>query len=211
MKSNITPTAIAIIEDHVGFGEMIGRTLCSASELRSFIVIPTCAEARRHLPKISPSLVVIDNRLEDGRGIDLLGELRVHLPAARWLLYSGYASAQTLRLAISRGIDGAVAKRSPLQVLHDAVSAILGGQRFFCEIVSKELRDFENSPAVTLNETDRRIVALVGSGYEAKEIAALIGLAHKTVLNSLVSIRQKTGAQTMVQIAEFAKANEINR
>lgn len=196
---------VVIVEDHLALSEAIGRAICSVSDQRSTVVLDTYLEALLQLPVLAPDLVILDNRLEDGTGIDLVGRLRLVIPATRWLLYSGYASATTLRKAIANGIDGAVAKRSPLRVLLEAVDSILSGRRYFCDVVSKELHSTEGLLSESLTTTEKKIAGLVATGLEAKEIAAILGVAHKTVLNALVSIRKKTGLDSTVRISDYAR------
>lgn len=46
-------------------------------------------------------------------------------------------------------------------------------------------------------------------GITSSQLAAALGLAHKTVLNDLVSLRHKTGAQSMVHLADYVKAHGL--
>ncbi len=80
---------------------------------------------------------------------------------------------------------------------------MLAGHRFFCEKSSALLH--LRYDCVTLTSTERKIMKEVAAGREAKEIASIIGVAHKTVLNDMVSIRRKTGADSLVQISDYAR------
>lgn len=192
-----------IIDDHAGVAAIMSRALGQSLHCTMLPPIGSCAEASTRLPKEKPDLVILDNQLEDGRGVDLLKGQKSRLPQTRWLLYSAYMSPPRLHEAIALGIDGTVSKRAPAEVLMRAAKALLAGQRFHCAITSQTLRDTQ--PSVALTKSEQEILRLVAAGYEAKEIAADLGLAHKTVLNELVAIRHKTGAQTHVQLAEYAK------
>ena len=192
-----------IVEDHAAFAEMTEATLRRDLSLSVDASISTFAKAIVQLPALSPNIVILDNRLEDGTGLGLVRSLKKVIPRTRWLLYSGYASASTLREAIDVGVDGAVSKRAPLPVFFEAIEALLAGRQFFCEFTTKEMR--ENDEREKLSSTENQIIKLVASGLEAKEIAAIIGVAHKTVLNSLVSIRRKTKTESLVQISDYAR------
>ena len=196
-----------VVDDHKGLAEMTSRCLGERLPVTMLPTISTFAEAMARLPKEAPDIVILDNRLDDGRGVDLVPALKGRLPQTRWLVYSAYASPHALSEAIALGVDGAVSKRAPTQVLDKAVMELLAGNRFFCEISSRALRECPETKA--LSPTERRILQHVAIGHEAKEIAAALGLAHKTVLNDLVSLRHKTGAESMVQLAEYAKAHGL--
>jgi DNA-binding NarL/FixJ family response regulator len=92
-------------------------------------------------------------------------------------------------------------------VIAQAVQAVLAGHQFFCATIARNLKAASELKAIS--ETERRILELVAAGYEIKEIAAVLGLAYKTVLNDFVSIRRKTGIHSLVGLAEFAKMHGL--
>lgn len=196
---------ICFVDDHTAIAEATMPVLLSQVGGEFGGIITTFSEAVKTLPLISPALVILDNRLGDGTGIEIVRQLRAVLPDTRWLLYSGYASGRTLTEAISVGIDGAVAKRAPLLVLINAAKTLLCGCRFFCDVSAAELRALPGTSLLT--PLEQKILEQIALGYEAKEIAACVGVAHKTVLNSLVVLRRKSGTVSMVQLADFARAN----
>lgn len=196
-----------VVDDHVGVAEMTSRTLGQRLHCTMLPPITSFAEGMALLPSAAPDVIVLDHMLGDGRGVDLHAALKGRLPEARWLLYTAFASATLLRAAIGGGIDGTVSKRASVLVLALAVKEVLAGRRFYCEITAGELRRHPENKQLT--PTELRILPLIAAGLEAKEIAAEIGLTHKTILNDLVSIRHKTGAESMVEIAEYAKRHGL--
>ncbi len=196
-----------VVDDHTGIAQMASRALQEHLSVEIIPPISNFDEALTVLPALKPDLVVLDNRLVGGRGIDLLPPLTWRLPQTERLLYSGYLSPRILMEAVALGLDGAVSKQAPANVLIEAATQLLAGHGFFCEAASRCLRQ----PPIFKNftPTERRILEQIVSGYEAKEIAAILGLCHKTVLNDLVVLRRKTGTQSMVDLAEFAKAHGL--
>lgn len=198
----------AIVDDQVSVGEMTELNLRQELGLSAGVFIQTVAEGMALLPKLKPDIVILDNRLEDGCGMELLLELRGRLPHTRWLLYSGFLSGRILEEAILAGVDGTVAKRAPLSSLVTAAREVLAGRKFFCEITSAALRaGFDDQKLTT---TEREIIKHVAAGLEFKEIASKIGVAYKTVLNVLIVIRRKTGAESMVQISDYARKHGLS-
>lgn len=186
---------------------MIGVVLRAKFPGAAVFSLSTSAKAKEVLVHLNPSLVILDWRLDDGTGLDLIRLFRAQLPQTRWLMYTGFASASTLNDAIAAGIDGAVAKRSSLAVLKTAIREVAAGNRYFCEITSSELR--RGTELRAFSDRERSILGYVAMGHPAKEIAAMLGLSHKTILNYLVGIREKTGAGSMVQLADFARAHGL--
>jgi DNA-binding NarL/FixJ family response regulator len=182
---------IVVVDDHVGVAEMTSRMLAGALHCDALRPMTSLAEATTRLPREAPDLVLLDNRLEDGRGVELFTRFKRTLPDTRWLMCSAYLSAHTLHEAFALGINGTVSKRAPKHVLVHAAREVLAGRGFQCEFTARELR--ETPACKALSDSERRILRLVADGCEAKEIAAELGLSQKTVLNNLVSLRQKSG------------------
>jgi len=133
----------------------------------------------------------------------LLVPLGWQLPATKWLLYSGYLSPRLLLDALVVGINGAVSKRADEATLIAGVEQLLAGRSFFCPVASQALR---RTPVVEgLTPTERHLLEQIAAGKEAKASAAALGLSYKTVLNTMISLRRKTGAESMVDLAEFAR------
>ena len=198
---------VVVVDDHTGIAEMVGRTLVERLPIDMLPTIATFAEALATLPTAKPDLVILDQRLGEQRGIDLLPPLDWRLPQTKWLLYSGYLNQRIVLEAVALGVSGAVSKRAPEHVLVAAVSQILAGQGYFCEGAARFLR--ESAALKGFSPTECRILEQIAAGNEAKEIAAALGLSHKTVLNDLVELRRKTGVQSLVDLAEFAKAHGL--
>lgn len=169
-------------------------------------MIQTISDGLNLLPQLQPDIVILDNRLEDGCGTELLRVLHGKLPKTRWLLHSGYLSASILEEAIMAGATGAVAKQEPLTTVISGVERCSRATDF-CEKSSALLRIRYDGERLT--STERLIAKEVAAGREPKEIASILGVAHKTVLNELVSVRRKTGTHSLVQLADYARKHGI--
>jgi two-component system, NarL family, response regulator EvgA len=197
----------AIVDDHPAFAEITENALRVSLGLQAGVLIQTISDGLQLLPQLQPDIVILDNRLEDGCGTELLRVLQGKLPKTRWLLHSGYLSARILEEAIMAGATGAVAKQEPLTTVISGVRALLAGHGFFCEKSSALSRIRYDGERLT--PTERLIAKEVAAGREPKEIASILGVAHKTVLNELVSIRRKTGTHSLVQLADYARKHGI--
>ncbi len=103
----------AIVDDHFAFAEMTEQALRLSLNLQAGVLIETVAHGMAQLPRMKPDIVILDNRLGDGCGMDLVSALQVKLPKTRWLLYSGYLSARILEEAILAGVNGRSPSRHP--------------------------------------------------------------------------------------------------
>jgi two-component system response regulator RegA len=92
---------LMIVEDD----EPLRRRLTRAFEDRGFEVrgVATAAEAEALAAEDAPELVVLDLRVADGHGLDLIPKLRAVDPATRIVVLTGYGSVATAIEALRRG------------------------------------------------------------------------------------------------------------
>ncbi|HLZ89329.1 MAG TPA: response regulator [Puia sp.] len=80
--------------------------------------------AREFLEKEQPSLIVLDNRLPDGLGIDFIGYLKAQYPAIKILMISG-VDIEAKDAALEIGADTFLSKPFTQSQLTSSVSSLL--------------------------------------------------------------------------------------
>lgn len=80
---------------------------------------------------VSADLVVVDLNLPSGSGLDLIPQLRLVNPAARYLMLSQDDPAVLGPAARAAGASGYLRKGVPSRVILDAAIDILGGGEHF--------------------------------------------------------------------------------
>jgi two-component system response regulator RegA len=100
------------------------RSMARALERRGFEVFPAdgVAEARALAQEHQPEFAVLDMRLTEGSGLDLVSNLRELRPEVRIVIVTGYGNIATAVAAIKAGAVDYLAK--PVDA-DDVVSALL--------------------------------------------------------------------------------------
>jgi len=100
------------------------RSMTRALERRGFQVLPAegLAEARDHAHAHTPEFAVLDMRLAEGSGLDLVRTLRELRPEIRIVIMTGYGNIATAVAAIKAGAVDYLAK--PVDA-DDVVDALL--------------------------------------------------------------------------------------
>jgi two-component system response regulator RegA len=88
------------------------RSLTRALERRGFEVLPAegLAEAKEHARQHRPEFAVLDMRLAEGSGLDLVHTLRTLRPDVRIVIVTGYGNIATAVAAIKAGAVDYLAK-----------------------------------------------------------------------------------------------------
>jgi two-component system, response regulator RegA len=103
----------------------VGR-LARAMEARGFqvTIVETVAEGLAAIRQAPPAFAVIDMRLGDGNGLDIISELIAHRPEARGVILTGYGNIATAVTAVKLGAFDYLAKPADADEIHAALLAI---------------------------------------------------------------------------------------
>jgi two-component system response regulator RegA len=112
--------SLLIVEDDKSFLQRLAR----AMEGRGFTVTTaeTVAEGITQLETASPAFAVVDMRLEDGNGLDVISALKRRRPDARAIILTGYGNIATAVNAVKLGAVDYLSK--PVDA-DDVVAALL--------------------------------------------------------------------------------------
>ena len=97
---------------------------------KGFVVtaVGTLAEARVEAARLRPSHAVVDMRLDDGNGLDLVTELRAMSPDVRIVVLTGYGNLATAVAAVKAGAVDYLAKPADPEDIVRALSAEAGAR-----------------------------------------------------------------------------------
>jgi len=99
---------LLLVDDDAAFRQRLAVTL----ERRGFTVSMAegVAEARRVAAQLKPAFAVVDMRLEDGNGLDIVSDLRQLRPDIRAIILTGYGNLATAVAAVKTGAVDYLAK-----------------------------------------------------------------------------------------------------
>jgi two-component system response regulator RegA len=100
--------SLMILDDDAPFRTRLGRAL----EQRGFNVetVETVTEARAKVRANPPAFAVLDMRLEDGNGMDVIDQLHQARPDSKMVMLTGYGNLATAVSAVKRGAVDYLAK-----------------------------------------------------------------------------------------------------
>ena len=121
VKENISAErSVLIVEDDHSFLQRLAKAL----EQRGFTVTTaeSVADGLLQVEKVSPAFAVVDMRLGDGNGLDVISALKRRRPDARGIILTGYGNIATAVNAVKLGAVDYLAK--PVDA-DDVVAALL--------------------------------------------------------------------------------------
>ncbi len=113
--------SLLIVDDDKPFLTRVAR----AMETRGFIVsqASSVAEGLAAIAKAPPAFAVIDMRLADGNGLDVISELKARRPDARGIILTGYGNIVTAVTAVKLGAFDYLAKPADADEIFNALMA----------------------------------------------------------------------------------------
>jgi DNA-binding NarL/FixJ family response regulator len=140
-----------------------------------------------------PDVIILDVSMPGGSGLGVLEQLRHDLQDTRILMLSMHDDAEYIAESVRAGTHGYLLKDSAATDLRAAVSAVMAGETFF----SPELSQRRVAPIAEvtspITRRERQVLVRVAAGGTNKEIAADLGISHRTVETHRESIARKLG------------------
>lgn len=195
-------TTLLLIDDHPLVQVALEAALLHAPFPLNLLSAENQHDALGLLSQKSIDVVILDISLPDSDGLQLLKRIKRLYPELPVVIYSAQEERVWPRLAEAAGAAGYVAKRQPLNQLLSAVLAVLGGQRAFPP------RQHDEMPADPLTAKELQILALLARGQSNLQIADQLNISNKTVSTHKKNIMEKTGAQSVVELAQLWQSRQ---
>lgn len=151
-----------------------------------------------------PGCIVLDLRMPGMDGIRLQDELGHRSFALPIIFLSGHGDIPTSVRAIKAGALDFLTKPVTGDALLRCIETAIAESRR--RQVAVEANHNAASRLATLTEREREVMALAITGLANKEIARTLGISHRTVEIHKARLMQKTGADTVLDLARLAEA-----
>lgn len=189
-------TRLLVVDDHAIVRSGIRRLLSERPDIE-VLEAASGEEAMSAVLDTPVNLIVLDLNLPGLGGLELLRRLVRAVPKVPILVFSQHAEAIYATKALEAGAQGFVSKNAMPEEFLEAVDAVLGGGVAVEKSIQRDMaiRDVvEDAYLKPLTERDIEILRLLAAGNSLSEIAVKLGIAYKTVANTLSRIKEKLGA-----------------
>jgi Response regulator containing a CheY-like receiver domain and an HTH DNA-binding domain len=187
---------VALVDDHPVVLQGLEAALATVGDVEIVASGGTFAQATAIVARDDVDVLLLDIRLPDGNGLELLGPAsRRGRPAV--LILSSFRSRQYVAAALRFGAHGFLLKTTPLAELIAAIRSVAaGGTAFTTEQIREGQAGF-----VKLTERESEIVRLVLDSKSNDEIALALKTSRKTVEYHLSRLYERFGIMTRVELA----------
>jgi DNA-binding NarL/FixJ family response regulator len=139
-----------------------------------------------------PDVTLMDLRLPDMSGADVIRELKRDYPEARFVVLTTFYTTHDSMRAFSAGASAYLLKDCSGVELVSTVRAVRDGAVFMPVDVRERLDGARRQ--IDLSAREREVVRLLADGRANKEIAASLGISRETVKTYIERMRAKVEA-----------------
>lgn len=207
------PIRVLVADDHTIVREGIRHVLESEPGFAVAGEATTAADAVRLAAELRPDVVVLDITMPGESGLVAAQRIRHQFPGMRILILSMHDHPEYVLESVRAGADGYLLKDSAATDLRDAIRAVHRGEEYFSEPVALRLRaavrgqggrDGRVGALEPLTAREREVLAGIALGRTNKEIAAELGISHRTVETHRESLMRKLGVRTVAGLTKLA-------
>ena len=192
------PTTVLIADDHPLFREAIARVIAERDDLE---LVAEASDGRAALEKIrelKPDVAVIDVRMPQLDGSDVLVALREEGLRTNVVFLSAFLDSKTVYDAVAAGANAYLSKEAETDEIVTAILAAARGDTILGPEVQTGLAEQirfreENESRPRLSEREHEVLKLIADGLSAPEIGERIHLSTATVKTHLQHLYEKLG------------------
>jgi DNA-binding NarL/FixJ family response regulator len=166
-----------------------------------------------HLSRNVIGLILLDIRLRNTTGVELLDAIRKLVPRPKVIAVTGMEGVELIINLLKGGVDGIVYKLDGYGEIRKTIKSILASGNYFPDNVLKIIQSnagaWETIPTVVLSYQELNILKAIARGSITKEIANELKMAEGTAETYRLRLIKKVGVPNTAALLAYAYRNGI--
>jgi two-component system NarL family response regulator len=191
-----------VVDDH----PVVRRGLHSMLDGESGISIVGIASSGKEglllAAKLNPDVVLLDLRMPDMGGVEVIVALRASQPHSKVLVLTNYQLDEDIFNALDAGALGYLLKSASQDEVIEAIHAVSRGKRRIPTELAIRLAERVGRSPLSAREVE--VLRLVVEGLTNKEIAKKLFISDITARNHVISLLSKLNAKDRTEAATIA-------
>ncbi|MCU1384647.1 MAG: two component transcriptional regulator, LuxR family [Acidobacteria bacterium] len=186
------PIRVLCIDDHALVREGIAALINRQPDMQVIAEASSGADGVEQFRSHQPDVALVDLRLPDISGIEVIARILGDAPNARLVVVSSFEGDVDILRALTAGAMGYLLKGMPIEGLLNAVREVhRGGKAIPPEVAAAVAKHLTDEP-LTLREIE--VLIVVATGARNRQIAGTLGISEDTVKMHVKNITAKLGA-----------------
>jgi DNA-binding NarL/FixJ family response regulator len=180
------------IDDHPLLRQGIGALVGAQPDMLMVGQAATGEDGLREFRAQRPDVTLLDLRLPDMSGVDVLRAIRGEAPEARVVILTTFEGDVEIQRALEAGARGYLLKTMPPGELVDAIRQVHAGKKRIPPAVAAQLAEHVSDEALTPREVE--VLRHIAQGNRNKDIAERLFISEETVKVHVKHVMDKLGA-----------------
>ena len=195
---------LLIADDHPVVRDGVAAIINQHPDLRIVAKASNGHEAIAAFEKHDPDVALVDLRMPDMDGIEVIRVIRAKKGEARIIVLTTFDAEEDVASAMRAGAKGYLLKDCPRKDLVEAIRAVHSGSTWIAPPIGSKLMERMSRDHLTPRELEA--LRLLAAGKSNKEIAAALVIAEGTTKIHLNKLFQKLGVSSRTEaLAEAVK------
>jgi DNA-binding NarL/FixJ family response regulator len=195
------------VDDHPLFREGIGAVINCQPDMVLVGSASNGKEAIKAFRALRPDITLMDLRLPDISGIDVMVAIRTEFPDARIIVLTTFDRDGEIQRALKAGAHGYLLKSMPPKQMLDTIRQVHSGKKCVSPEIAAGLA--EHLGDKDLSEREVEILRHVAAGARNRDIAERLFIAEETVKVHIKHIMSKLRASDRTQSVAIAARRGI--
>ena len=202
MSDDPTHIRVMSVDDHPLLREGISKIINDQPDMEVVAVAASGAEAIQRFREHQPDVTLLDLRLPDMHGLDVLMTIRSEFHGARIVMLTTAEGDVEIQRALQAGARGYLLKSMPPKQMTDAVRSVHSGRKCVPPEVAAHIAEHMGESDLTPRELE--VLRHVAGGNRNRDIGALLFISEETVKVHVKNIMEKLGASDRTQAIAIA-------
>jgi len=199
---------IMLVEDHHIVREGLRRLIEMEPGMLVVAEAGSCKEAMANLQK-DTDIILLDIKLPDGDGLGLCEHISPKIPGVKYIALTTYDDPLFVKKAMEHGVNGFIPKHASFDEIKSAITITLRDGRYLYP--GLDTSKLFNLSETGLNNMEIKILQLIATGENQKDIAEKLFISLSTLRRRLKGICTKLGVKTTEEaVASAAKKGLIH-
>jgi DNA-binding NarL/FixJ family response regulator len=190
------------VDDHPLLREGIAAIINNQPDMTLVASVATGADGIKSFNDLLPDVTLVDLRLPDLSGIEVIIAIRAQNPGARLIVLTTFEGDVEIQRALKAGASGYLLKNMPSKQIVDTVRAVHAGKRVIPPQIASQIA--EHLAEDSLSPREREVLGHVAEGNRNRDIAELLHISEETVKVHLKHVMEKLGASDRTQAVAIA-------
>jgi DNA-binding NarL/FixJ family response regulator len=193
---------ILTVDDHPLVREGVAAVIATQPDLELIGSARNGREAIEMFKRLLPDVTLLDLKMPDMNGIQVIGTLRAEHPGARFIVVTTFPGDFQALQALKAGASGYLLKSSLGEELIDTIRAAHAGKRRIPAEIASEIGQYAADDALTDREIE--VLQRVAAGQSNKRIALELSVSESTIKAHIHSILPKLNANDRTHAVTIA-------